>query len=120
MKYILIFLTIFSINTYAQNYKAIISCGMNGKNINALACFDGTDLKITQNGQSKVYKHYQMNQLGSTYADGIHIELSSGFKLRAQNSDGTLVLGVKILDGSGKAVFNEEAGQYEVIMAVFE
>lgn len=99
----------------AEQYTAVISCGQNGKNLNVLACFTDTDLKITKNNRSKVYKVYQLNGLGQTYQDGMHIQLPESFEIMAQNSQDHLVLGVKILDSNNQVVFEDQAGKWGVI-----
>ena len=99
----------------AEQYTAVISCGQNGQNFNVLACFTDTDLKITKNNRSKVYKVYQLDGLGQTYQDGMHIQLPESFEIMAQNSQDHLVLGVKILDSNNEVVFEDQAGKWGVI-----
>ena len=99
----------------AGSYEAVISCGMNGQNINVLACFKDTDLKITKDGSSVVYKIYNLQSAGQTYQDGLHIDLPEHFSIKAQNSQDHLVLGVKITDKNGKTVFEDQAGKWDVI-----
>ena len=99
----------------AEQYTAVISCGQNGQNFNVLACFTDTDLKITKNNRSKVYKVYQLDGLGQTYQDGMHIQLPESFEIMAQNSQEHLVLGVKILDSNNQVVFEDQAGKWGVI-----
>jgi uncharacterized protein (DUF2235 family) len=96
-------------------YKAVLSCGFNGSHINILACFDGTDLKLTNNGQTGIYKIYNISQLGREYRDGFHINLSTSFSLTAQNSDDTLTLGIKIYDANNTEVYQDMVGKYGVI-----
>jgi hypothetical protein len=80
-----------------------------------LACFDGTDLKLTNNGQTGIYKIYNISQLGNEYQDGFHINLSNSFSLTAQNSDDTLTLGIKIYDANDNEVYQDMVGMYGVI-----
>ena len=96
-------------------FKAVLSCGMNGSHINVLACFSDTELKLTNNGQTNIYKIYNIGNLGSEYRDGLHIKLSNSFSLKAQNSHDTLVLGLTIYDSSNKVVFQDMAGMWGVI-----
>ena len=96
-------------------YRAVLSCGFNGSHINILACFDGTDLKLTNNGQTGIYKIYNISQLGNEYQDGFHINLSNSFSLTAQNSDDTLTLGIKIYDANDNEVYQDMVGMYGVI-----
>ena len=96
-------------------FKAVLSCGMNGSHMNILACFKDTDLKLTNNGQTGVYKIFNIDQLGTEYQDGLHITLSNSFQLTAQNSHNTLTLGVKIYDTNNKEVYQDMVGMYGVI-----
>jgi len=68
-------LLIFSTEAFAQNFTAILSCGFNGNHINIAACFTDTDLKLTNHGQTGIYKIYNIGQLGTEYRDGLHINL---------------------------------------------
>ena len=100
--------------TYAD-YKAVLSCGMYGNHMNILACFSDTELKLTNKGNTRVYKIYNISQLGTEYSDGLHITLSEKFTFIAQNSHDTLVLGINIYDESGSQVYQEEVGTWGVI-----
>jgi len=102
----------FSSVVMAESYTAVISCGMNGQNYTVAACFTDTELKITKNNASKVYKVYQLSSVGTTRQDGLHIDLPYDFEIRAQNSHATLVLGVTITNSSGDVVFSDEAGKW--------
>lgn len=105
----------FSTKGFAQGYTAILSCGHNGSHINIAACFTDTDLKLTNNGQTGVYKVYNIGQLGTEYRDGLHISLSKNFRLTAQNSQDTLVLGLIIKDAIGNVVYQDVVGRFGVI-----
>ena len=108
-------LLLFSTEALAQGFTAILSCGFNGSHINIAACFTDTDLKLTNNGQTGIYKIYNIGQLGSEYRDGLHIDLSQSFRITAQNSDDTLVLGLVIKDGNGNTVYQDAVGRFGVI-----
>ena len=108
-------LLLFSTEASAQAFTAIFSCGFNGNHINIAACFTDTDLKLTNNGQTGIYKIYNIGQLGIEYRDGLHIDLSQSFMITAQNSDDTLVLGLVIKDSSGNAVYQDAVGRFGVI-----
>jgi len=96
-------------------YKAVLSCGMNGSHINIMACFSGTDLKLTNNGQTGVYKNYNIGQLGREHRDGFHINLSNSFSITAQNSNKTLTLGIKVYNAKNQEVYQDMVGKYGVI-----
>ena len=100
--------------TYAD-YKAVLSCGMYGNHMNILACFADTELKLTNKGNTRVYKIYNISQLGTEYSNGLHITLSEKFTFIAQNSHDTLVLGINIYDQTGNQVYQEEVGTWGVI-----
>ena len=108
-------LLLFSTEAFAQNFTAILSCGFNGNHINIAACFTDTDLKLTNHGQTGIYKIYNIGQLGTEYRDGLHINLSQSFRITAQNSDDTLVLGLVIKDGNGNTVYQDAVGRFGVI-----
>ena len=114
-KVLVIALIIYSSIVTAESYTAIISCGMQGNHLNIAACFDGTDLKITKDGNTRLYKIYELQSAGQTHRDGLHIDLPSSFSIKAQNSHKTLVLGVKILDENGVSTFEDQAGKWDVI-----
>ncbi len=113
----LIFLSLLvtSTNIFADAYTAILSCSMQGRHLNIFSCFKDTDLKISKNGQPRLYKMYELNSVGTVESDGIHFGLPSKFSVTAQNSDKNLVLGLKILDKQNKVVYEEQVGQWGVI-----
>ncbi|MGB0634855.1 MAG: hypothetical protein ACPGKG_04580 [Paracoccaceae bacterium] len=100
--------------TYAD-YKAVLSCSMYGNHISILACFGDTELKLTNNGLNRVYKIYNISQLGQEHSDGLHISLSEKFTIIAQNGHDTLILGINIFDEFGDQVYQEEVGTWGVI-----
>ena len=100
--------------SYAD-YKAVLSCGMYGNHINILACFGDTELKLTNNGLNRVYKIYNISQLGDERRDGFHITLSNSFNLTAQNSHDTLTLGIKVYDNNNSEVYQDMVGMWGVI-----
>ena len=108
-------LLFFSTGALAQGFTAILSCGCNVNHINIAACFTDTDMKLTNNGQTGIYKIYNIGQLGTEYRDGLHIELSQSFTITAQNSDDTLVLGLVIKDVNGNTVYQDAVGRFGVI-----
>ncbi len=104
-------------------YYAVISCGM-GSHLNILACFVGsngvdTEMKLTNNGKSGMYKAYNFKQSGGQeMKDGYHIPLSKNYSIKIQNSHKTLILELKIVDRkTGKIVFQDQASQFGVIIA---
>ncbi|NBX08041.1 MAG: hypothetical protein EBR12_08295 [Proteobacteria bacterium] len=100
-------ISLFSKFAVAQGYTAILSCGFNGSHINITACFLDTDLKLTNNGQTAIYKAYNIGQVGNEYSDG--------FRLTAQNSQDNLVLGIVIKNSNGQVVYQDVVGRFGVI-----
>lgn len=98
-----------------NRYTAVISCGMYGRHMNILACFEDTELKLTNEDRTGTYKIYNINQLGNEQSDGLHISLSEQFYLGAQNSHEALVLQISIYDESGALLLQESAGEWGVI-----
>lgn len=113
----LLTLILLSISTTsaAQDYTAIISCGLYGDNINIAACFEDSDLKITKDGHSTIYKIYTLQTAGQVYRNGLHVDLPKSFSIVAQNSSEHLVLGIIIRNVEGNIVFQDEAGTWGVI-----
>jgi len=103
-------------NVNAAGFLAVISCEMQGRHIGQLfICFDNTDLKLTNNGTTNIYKSYQVPEIGEMREDGFYINLSNSFSIRAQNSDEDMVLKVRIFDANGNKVYEDAAGQYGVV-----
>ena len=101
----------------ARNYPfvATLTCGMGGQNMNVIACFKSTDLKITTDNQGKLYKMFNLGDAGAIDKQGLHINLPEHFATEAQNSQQTLILGLTIKDRAGKVVYADQQGQYGVI-----
>lgn len=104
-------------------YEAVLTCGMGSRHLNILACFAAegsygvaTELKLTRDGRSVVYKVFNLSEAGSQRGDGLHIDLTEDFALVAQNSHGTLVLGLKIVERqSGKVLYQDQVGKFGVL-----
>ena len=96
-------------------YEAIISCGMNGQNMNVQACFKDSALKLTTHEGGKLYNIYNILQAGSMEKDGLHIDLPKEFEVAAQNSHNILVLTVTIKDSDGKTLYSDQQGQYGTV-----
>lgn len=104
-------------------YIAVLTCGM-PQHINIIPCFSGgrsgvdTELKIRNGDENTLFKAYNMSQAGQERRDGFYIDLRSRFNIRAQNSHGTLILGLKIIDRStGKVLKNDQAARFELLTA---
>ena len=117
-----LFLPITWTKGYAEEYPytAIFTCGMRGKHINISVCFSNTELEIQNGDDYRLYKIYEIHEAGNEYHDGelsgFRIDLNENFKIKAQNSDDTLVLSINIVKkSSGKSLFKKSVAQYGVI-----
>lgn len=105
-------------------YIAVLTCGMQ-QHLNILGCFAGggrsgveTELKLRNGDKMTLYKVYNLREAGQERSDGFYIDLRSRFDLQAQNSDDTLILGLKIIDRvSGKVIHNDQAARFGVVGA---
>ena len=81
-------------------------------------CFDDsvdTEIKLTNYGRTKIYKHWQVPSFGAEHHDGLRFELSDSFSFHAQNASDWLNLRLIIKNDSGKVVFEDVVGQFGVI-----
>lgn len=107
----------------AYPYLAVMTCGMGRNHINVLACFAAqgsssvdTELRLTNGDSTRMYKAYTMREAGQERSDGFQIELRKNFSIQAQNSHGTLILGLKIIDrATGRVMFEKQAARFDVI-----
>ncbi len=103
-------------------YTATISCGINDRHINIMACMSGrssvkSQLELTNGKQYKMYQQWEVSQLGNQTAEGLVIPLRSNFKIKMQNVDDTLLLSVKVVsNATGRVVFTKSAAMYGVII----
>jgi murein DD-endopeptidase MepM/ murein hydrolase activator NlpD len=100
-------------------YYALITCGFRGQHTNVLACFAGrvgTEIELRNGSRYGLYKVHEISGLGQESREGLRIDLQKKFELRAQNSDETLILGVKIVDRStNETLFEKQVGRFGVI-----
>ncbi len=100
-------------------YYALITCGFRGQHTNVLACFAGrmgTEIELRNGAKYGLYKVHEISGLGQETREGLRIDLQKKFELRAQNSDDTLILGVKIVDRStNETLFEKQVGRFGVI-----
>jgi hypothetical protein len=100
-------------------YYALITCGFRGQHTNVLACFAGrvgTEIELRNGAKYGLYKVHEISGLGQETREGLRIDLQKKFELRAQNSDETLILGVKIVDRStNETLFEKQVGRFGVI-----
>jgi hypothetical protein len=102
---------------------AVLTCGMGRDHINVLACFAAqgsssvdTELRLTNGDTTNMYKAYTLSSAGQERRDGFYIDLRKNFSIKAQNSHGTLILGLKVIDRvSGKVLFENQAAKFGVL-----
>ena len=95
------------------------------QHMNILGCFAGrpgggveTELKLRNGDKMTLYKVYNLREAGQERSDGFYIDLRSSYSLQAQNSDDTLILGLKIIDrATGRVIHNDQAARFGVVSA---
>jgi hypothetical protein len=96
-----------------------VSCTVNGMHTNVLACFGGspgTELELTNGQEYGLYKVYQLLSLGTETQQGFRINLRRNFKIVAQNSSSSLILGIKIMDTiSDQIVWQKQVSRFGVV-----
>ena len=103
-------------STSKYPFYAVITCGLNGQHINVLACFNKTEIELTNGTQYGLYKVYEIQRLGNETRQGFVIDLQNDFSIKLQNSNSSLTLGLKIYKtGSNETVFQKQVAQYGVI-----
>ena len=90
------------------------------EHLNIHVCFAGsgapTEIELKNGDKYGLYKVHSLNQIGQQDYEGFKIKLENNFSIRAQNSDKTLVLGLKITgDQTGRVVYQKQVGQYGVL-----
>lgn len=103
-------------------YTATISCGMNDRHLNIMACMSGrsslkSQLELTNGSQYKMYQAWEVSQLGRETSEGIVIPLRRNFKIKMQNVDETLLLSAKVVsNATGQVVFTKSAARFGLIL----
>jgi hypothetical protein len=105
-------------------FTAVLTCGM-PQHMNILGCFAGrpgggveTELKLRNGDKMTLYKVYNLREAGQERSDGFYIDLRSSYSLQAQNSDDTLILGLKIIErATGRVIHNDQAARFGVVSA---
>ena len=84
------------------------------------ACFtkDGvnTELEITNGGKYKMYQVFNLTDAGTLTNDGLVIDLTSSFKIKAQNAASNILLNLTIKERlTGKVIFEKSVARFGVI-----
>ena len=115
-KFILI-LILFLPNIVHANFNVKMSCTGYGQNYDWWQCLNSkytkSDFELTQNGQKKIYKFYELMQ-NRDLSRGRFV-VPNSFKIYVQNVNDNFVLGIVITNNSGEQVYQDEVGKYGVI-----
>jgi len=106
-------------------YEAILACEFQGRNIGNIAvCFvggrgsSGTELSLRNGNSVRVYKGYELQNLGREGQDGLRIPLRERFEIKAQNESKDYVLTLAVRrTATGEVVLKQAAGMYKVVSA---
>jgi hypothetical protein len=98
------------------DYQVTMQCRYYGNDLPWWQClkskYADTDLKLKTNGQTRVYKYYEVaNDYQLTNGN---FTVTDSFTITVQNAS-EYVLGISIADAAGREVYQEEVGQYGVI-----
>jgi hypothetical protein len=101
-------------------YEAVISCEFQGSHTNLVSCFAGdvgTELEIRNGSNYGMYKAFDLYRLGREQPrEGLVLPLSANFEMKAQNSNDTLTLTIKIREtATGRIIYTKSAAKYGVI-----
>lgn len=104
-------------------YEAILACEFQGRSVGNLAvCFvggrgsNGTELSLRNGDSVRVYKGYELQNLGREQPDGLHIPLRERFAIRAQNESKNYILTLTIKSTlTGKVLNKQAAGMWKVV-----
>lgn len=111
---------------YAKKFPftAVLACEFQGRNIGQLAvCFlgsnsRGTELALRNGSSVRVYKGYELQNLGREQRDGLNIPLERSYEITAQNDSRDYILTLKIKNtATGEVLIRQAAGMYKVVRA---
>lgn len=113
----------FNNTVFASGYTALINCGpiSSASELGASyvdTCFNDSDFKVTINGISTIYNVASGNypsHAGYDKNGSLAIDLNGNFSLRARNSSDGDILTIRIFDGTGKIIFQDQASKYQSI-----
>ncbi len=101
-------------------YVAYISCMVGTQKTRVEACMSSknvsTEIELKNGSDYRMYKMFEVQNLGTWNGAEIVVDLRSQFTLKAQNADDTLVLNVTIKNRSnGDIIFQKSAAKFGVI-----
>ena len=77
-----------------------------------------TEIELRNGGDYRLYKMYEVSELGEWTDKGVEVDLRRAFAIKVQNASATLVLNLAIVNrSSGNIVFRKSAGKYGVVQA---
>jgi hypothetical protein len=103
-------------------FKAILSCTMQNSVVALQSCLsnDGveTEVEFRNGADYRLYKTYDIADLGTWGSHGVEIDLRRNYAIKAQNANTVLVLNLVIINRvNGDVVFQKSAGTFGVIQA---
>jgi len=101
-------------------YIGLLSCSIRDQKLNIQACLSnsgiGTEVELRNGNEYRMYKIYDIEQIGNWDGSDMRIDLRKNFELKAQNADETLILNLVVKDrASGKILFQKSAARFGVI-----
>ena len=100
-------------------YTAVMTCGMDGfDNINLMACLGGdvgTEIEVKNGDSYGLYKVYNLPSEWQQTERGVEFPLARNFAISMQNSNESLIMGLRVFDNSDNVMFQKQVGQYGVI-----
>ena len=101
-------------------YVAYISCMVGTQKTRIQACMSSrglqTEIELKNGSEYRMYKMFEVENIGSWNGEELVVDLRSNFELKAQNADDTLTLNIVIKNRSTNAiVFQKSAAKFEVI-----
>jgi len=100
----------------SADFQVTMQCRYYGNDLPWWQCLKGeytdTELKLKTNGQTRIYKLYEV--ANDYQLSNGNFTVTDFFTITVQNAS-EFVLGISITDATGREVYQEEVGQYEVI-----
>ncbi len=101
-------------------YVAYISCMVGTQKTRIQACMSSrglqTEIELKNGSEYRMYKMFEVENIGSWNGEELVVDLRSNFELKAQNADDTLTLNIVIKNRSTNAiVFQKSAAKFGVI-----
>jgi hypothetical protein len=101
-------------------YIGLLSCSISDQKTNVQACLSNsgveTEVELRNGNEYRMYKIYDINQIGNWDGSDMQIDLRKNFEIKAQNANKNLILNLVVKDrSSGKILFQKSAAMFGVI-----